>query len=168
MSIAESLLPEFDQEMATTRKLLERIPEAQASWRPHPKSWTLGQLAVHLAVLPMWGTVTLRQTELDLSPPGGPGFASPQFQSSAAVLKLFDENVNEARTAIAGATDGDLLVPWTLKNGGAVVFSLPRIAVMRSFVISHTIHHRGQFTVYLRLQNVPLPPIYGPTADTQT
>jgi len=166
MSIAESLLPEFDQEMAATRQLLARTPEAEAAWKPHPRSWNLGQLAIHLAMLPTWMVVTLQQTELDMNPPGGSSYRSPEFQSTAALLALFDESVRNARAAVAAASDQDFMVPWTLKNGGTTVFSLPRVAVVRSFVMNHGIHHRGQYTVYLRLRDVPLPSIYGPTADT--
>jgi uncharacterized damage-inducible protein DinB len=166
MSIAASLLPEFDHEMSTTRQLLERTPEAQAAWKPHAKSMSLGELAVHLAVIPMWGVATLTQTELDIDPPGGPAYTPSPFQSTAALLRLFDENVTKARAVLAAASDEAFMVPWTLKDGGAQVFSLPRLAVMRSFVMNHLIHHRGQYTVYLRLHDVPLPSVFGPTADT--
>ncbi|MGH7701736.1 MAG: DinB family protein [Gemmatimonadales bacterium] len=165
MSIAESLLPEFDQEMAATRRLLERTPETQAAWKPHAKSTPLGQLAVHIAMLPGWTIMTLQQTELDLNPPGGPGFTMPAFQSTAALLALFDEGVKGARAAIAATSDRDFMVFWTLKNSGATVLTLPRVAVVRSFVLNHLIHHRGQYDVYLRLRDVPLPQLYGPTAD---
>ena len=165
MSIADAALPEFDQEMTNTRKVLERVPDAHTSWKPHPKSWAMGELAVHLASLPMWTTVTLKQTEVDLNPPGGPGFTPPVFTSTADALKMFDENVKNGRAAIAGSSDADFMVPWSLKKGGKTVFSLPRVVVLRSFVLNHIIHHRGQMTVYLRLKDVPLPAIYGPSAD---
>ena len=166
MPIAQALLPEFDHEMAGTRAVLERIPEAKVGFRPHPKSWTLGELGLHLANLPTWATLTLTRPELDLAPPGGPPFTSPKFESAAASVRLLDENVAKARTLIAGATDADLMTMWSLKNAGATVFTLPRLAVLRSMVLSHMIHHRGQLTVYLRMCDVPLPPIYGSTADT--
>lgn len=166
MTIAQSLLPEFDHEMETTRTLLERVPDAQGGWKPHPKSMTLGRLAVHLAELPGWALMALQQAELDLNPPGGPTYTPPRFESTAALLTLFNANVRNARAALAAATDAQMMVTWTLKNGGKTVFSLPRGAVFRSFVMNHGIHHRGQLSVYLRLQNVPLPSIYGPTADT--
>ena len=165
MSIAEALLPEFDQEMASTRKLLERTPETHASWKPHTKSWDLGGLAVHIATLPGWITSTLTQTELDLNPPDGSKFTYPKFQSTAALLALHDDSVKGARAAIAATSDRDFMVPWALKSGGATLFSLPRVAVVRSFALNHLFHHRGQYTVYLRLRDVPLPQIYGPTAD---
>jgi uncharacterized damage-inducible protein DinB len=114
----------------------------------------------------MWGVATLTQTELDIDPPGGPAYTPSPFQSTAALLRLFDENVTKARAALAATSDEAFMVPWTLKDGGAQVFSLPRLAVMRSFVMNHLIHHRGQYTVYLRLHDVPLPSVFGPTADT--
>jgi uncharacterized damage-inducible protein DinB len=166
MTLAQMLVPEFDQEMRTTRSLLERFPEAERGWRPHPKSMTLGQLAAHVATIPVWGTTTLVQTEFDMSPPGGPSFKTPEIESTAGLLALFDENVAGARAALAKASDADLGVVWTLKNAGATIFAMPRAAVFRAFVMSHLIHHRGQLSVYLRLRDVPLPSIYGPTADT--
>ena len=165
MSIAQSILPEFDHEMATTRKLIERTPIAQMAWKPHEKSMSLGQLVAHLATLPGWGVVTMAQTELDLNPPGGEGYKTPSFDSVEGLLAEFDKNVAGSRAAIAAAADGDFMVGWSLKNGGHTVFTLPRIAVLRSFVMNHVIHHRGQYSVYLRLNNVPLPSMYGPTAD---
>ena len=165
MAIKESILPEFDHEMATTRKLLERIPEQNAGWKPHAKSMSLGHLGVHLAQLPLWGAVTMGQTELDLSPPGGSPYKTPEFESTGAVLAAFDEHVRQAREAIAAASDPDFMVPWTLKNGGQSIFTLPRVATLRSFVLNHVIHHRGQLSVYLRLRDVPIPSIYGPSAD---
>src|SRR5262245_8280636 len=129
MPIAETLLPEFDHEMATTRKLLERLPEAQASWKPHPRSWNLGQLALHIVNLPTWVGMARQKTEFDLSPPGGASTPPRQFESAAATLRLFDENVKNARAAIAAASDDDFRVKWTLKKAGAPVFSLPRAGV---------------------------------------
>lgn len=165
MPMAQALLPEFDHEMALTRTVLERIPEEKVAFRPHAKSWTLGELGVHLANLPVWAVFTLAQSELDLAPPGGPALQSPRFESAAATVRQFDENVARARALIAAAGDADLMTPWSLKRGGATILSLPRAAVLRSMVLNHMIHHRGQLTVYLRLCDVPLPPIYGRTAD---
>jgi uncharacterized damage-inducible protein DinB len=166
MSIAESLLPEFDREMGLTRQLLERVPEGKASWKPHPKSFSLGDLSLHLANLPSWAAVTMKQTEFDANPPGGSGFTPPKFESTAAMVKTLDDNVKTTRGVIAGASDGEMMVMWTFKNAGKTVFSMPRVAVLRSFVMNHMIHHRGQLTVYLRQLDVPLPQIYGPTADS--
>lgn len=165
MAIKESILPEFDHEMATTRKLLERVPEQDAAWQPHAKSMTLGRLAIHLATLPAWGTMTMAQTEFDMNPLGGQPFQNPPFETTAGALAAFDENVARTRAAIAAASDQDFMVPWSLKNGGQTIFSMPRVAVLRSFVVNHVIHHRGQLSVYLRLRDVPIPSIYGPTAD---
>lgn len=165
MTLAATLLPEFDHEMATTRRVLERVPDAHRDWRPHEKSWPLGGLAIHVANVPFWQQVTLETSELDLAPPGGPAFDSPVFTSTAAALALFDRNVAGARAALAAASDADLAAPWTLAKGGRAVFTLPRVAAIRTFVLSHLIHHRGQLTVYLRLKDVPLPAIYGPSAD---
>lgn len=165
MAIKDAILPELDHEMATTRKLLERVPEERADWKPHPRSMSLGDLSAHLANIPFWGTMTMQVPELDLNPPGGPGFKSPTFESTRATLARFDENVRQAREAVAAASDQDFMVPWTLKNGGQAIFTLPRVAVVRSFVLSHMIHHRGQLSVYLRLNDVPVPSIYGPSAD---
>lgn len=159
MTIAQSLLPEFDQEMASTRKLLERVPSEQARWKPHPKSFALGHLAQLVAMIPGWVTNTLRQTELDLA--RAPGYS---FETTAALLQEFDKHVGEARAALASAKDADLRVSWTLRQGDRGLFTAPRGTVVRMH-ISHLIHHRGQLTVYLRLLDVPLPSIYGPTAD---
>jgi uncharacterized damage-inducible protein DinB len=165
MSIAESVLPEFDNEMATTRVMLARAPEDKAGWKPHPKSYSLGDLVTHLANLPSWTPLTLNETELDLNPPGGPAWTPPTYQGREACLATFDRNVSQARECIAKTSDAEFLVPWTLKSGGQVAFSLPRVVVLRSFVLNHVIHHRGQLSVYLRLNEVPLPSVYGPTAD---
>lgn len=165
MAIAQSLLPEFDHEMSTTRALLERVPEDRAAWKPHPRSTALGDLAAHLAQLPGMASMVIGQDEVDMNPPGEPGFTPPGFSTTAALLETFDANVARARAAIAGAADEAMGVTWSLKSGGHAIFSMPRVAVLRSFVMNHVIHHRGQLSVYLRLNEVPLPSIYGPTAD---
>lgn len=165
MPIARTILSEFNHEMANTRKVLERVPEEQAAWRPHPKSYSLGDLAMHIANLPAWAVATVKQDELDFDPPGGKRDAKRAFDTRKALLELFDTNVVAAVSAIADASDDEMKKSWTLKNKGMPVFSLPRVQVLRSFVMNHMIHHRGQLTVYLRLKNVPLPAIYGNTAD---
>lgn len=164
MSIAESVLPEYDHEMATTRRCLERVP-GNVTWKPHAKSFSLGDLAAHLANLPVWGIMTMQRTELDLNPPGGPGWVPPGYGSRDANLATFDENVKNLRAVLAGASDPDYLTGWSLKNAGQTVFTMPRVVVIRSFVLNHMIHHRGQLTVYLRMQDVPVPSVYGPSAD---
>lgn len=165
MALSEALLPEFDQEMATTRKVLERIPESRLGWKPHAKSPTLGWLATHLAVLPMWMSTTIEKDSFDAAPEGGGTPLAPEATSRQEVLELFDKNVAAARAALAGANDEHLGKPWTLLAGGRTVFTLPRAATLRSFVISHMIHHRAQLGLYLRLNDVPVPAIYGPSAD---
>jgi uncharacterized damage-inducible protein DinB len=159
MSIAEGLLPEFDQEMATTRKLLERVPSDKGPWKPHPKSFPLGHLAQLVATMPGWLTRTLRDTEIDLAMSSG-----DSFETTETLLGEFDRHVREAREALSSAKDADFTVLWSLKNGNRVLFTAPRGAVVRSH-LNHLIHHRGQLSVYLRLNDVPLPSIYGPTAD---
>jgi len=162
MSIADALLPEFDQEMATTRRLLERVPDGQGEWRPHAKSFPLGHLAQLVAWMPGWVTSTLRDTALDLS--AHPGYT---FEPTAKLVALFDENVRGAREAIRTTPDTDYDVLWSLKRGDQVLMSLPRRVLVRQH-INHLIHHRGQLTVYLRLRDVPIPSIYGPTADERS
>lgn len=167
MSIAATVLPEFDSEMATTRTMLERVPDARAQWTPHVKSRTLGELASHIGNLPRLGLITMETDELDVSPANGAGAATAQFESTAALMRTFDNNVHRARAAIESASDSDMMEPWTLRRAGKTVWTLPRAAVLRSFILSHMIHHRGQLSVYLRLNDVPLPPVYGPSADTR-
>jgi uncharacterized damage-inducible protein DinB len=167
MSLVQTLLPEFDHEMASTRRLLEIIPEADAAWRPHPKSYSLGDLAAHIALLPLWGNFVLRQPELDLGLPANASIAQAPFTAVAELLDQFDRHVRESRAALLSTSDAAMDVVWTLKNRGATVFSAPRAGVLRSFILSHLIHHRGQLSVYLRLRDVPLPSLYGPTADSR-
>jgi uncharacterized damage-inducible protein DinB len=159
MSIAEGLLPEFDQEMATTRTLLARVPSDKGPWKPHPKSFPLGHLAQLVATMPGWLTQTLRHTEIDLATSQG-----YSFETTDTLLREFDRHVREAREALASGQDADFTVLWSLKKGPEVLFTAPRGAAVRSH-LNHLIHHRGQLSVYLRLNDVPLPSIYGPTAD---
>src|SRR5687767_7721402 len=167
MAIAESILPEFDHETATTRTLLERVPAEKAEWKPHVKSMSLGQLAMHIANLPRWASIALERTEFDTNPPEGARDTSPPFESPSQLLQNYDANVSAARALLVRTTDPEFMVQWALKNGGKTMFSMPRVAVLRSFVLNHAVHHRGQLSVYLRLLDVPIPNIYGPTADTQ-
>lgn len=167
MAIAESILPEFDHETATTRTLLERVPEDKAGWKPHEKSMALGQLAMHIANIPQWASIALERTAYDTNPPGE-RVTSPSFESAPNLLQTYDANVSAARALLARTTDAEFMVQWTLKSGGKNMYSMPRVAVFRSFVLNHAVHHRGQLSVYLRLLDVPIPNIYGPTADTQS
>jgi uncharacterized damage-inducible protein DinB len=164
MSLSQSLLPEFDHEAANTRKVLERVPEDRPDFKPHPKSMTLARLAGHVAELPVWAGRTLSSDSLDIQP-GTPGQKPHVMTSRKELLEFFDKNVSEARAAIAAASDEDFSKPWTLLAAGRKVFTLPKSAVLRSFVLSHSIHHRAQLGVYLRLNDVPVPSIYGPSAD---
>ncbi|MGE3273733.1 MAG: DinB family protein [Vicinamibacterales bacterium] len=167
MSIADALLPEFDREMAVTRRVLERVPDGQFDWKPHAKSMSLGRLAEHLAELPQWVGATVGHSELDLATARRPeGYTSPATRE--AVLAMHDRTAAEARTSLSGRTDAELLAPWTLKSGGKEVFTMPKAAVLRSFVMNHLVHHRGQMTVYLRMLDQPVPSVYGPSADEQT
>lgn len=165
MPIAQSLLPEFDHEMGTTRTLLEIVPEAHWSFKPHPKSMSLGQLASHIPMLlSIWGVTTLKESGFDMSPEGGA--ERPKIESVASLLAIYDQAVQDVRAALAATSDEAMRETWTLSRGDQTIFSLPRVAVFRSFILNHIIHHRGQLSVYLRLQDVPLPSIYGPSADT--
>jgi uncharacterized damage-inducible protein DinB len=165
MGIAQSLLPEFDQEMANTRKTLERVPDDKFAWKPHPKSGAMGWLAGHLANLPYWAVMALKQDSLDVAPAGGPPFKLPETKNRKQVLEVFDQNVADARQGIAAATDSQLMQPWSLLKTGQTIMTMPKVVVLRSFVLNHMIHHRAQMGVYLRLNDLPVPSIYGPSAD---
>jgi len=165
MSLSEMILPEFEQEMANTRRTLERVPDEKFEWKPHEKSSSLGGLATHLANIPSWTTNTFEKDELDIAPPDAPPFRLEQAKSTADLLAAFDKNVADAQAALAAATDERWFGKWSLLRGGDTIMTLPRAAVMRGFVLSHLIHHRAQLGVYLRLLDVPVPAIYGPSAD---
>ncbi|HKS04912.1 MAG TPA: DinB family protein [Gemmatimonadaceae bacterium] len=159
MTISATLLPEFDQEMKTTRRTIERVPSDRGEWKPHPKSFSVGHLAQLLSWMPGWITNAVSSTELDLAKAGG-----YSYESTETLLALFDKNVKEARAALTSAADADFSVEWSLKMAGKVLFSAPRRVIVRQH-ISHLVHHRGQMSVYLRLLDVPVPSMYGPTAD---
>ena len=165
MAIAAALLPEFDNEMATTRKVLERVPADKFGWRPHDKSMPFGKLASHVATLPSWAVNGIELDELDIAPVGQPPYTVPEAASSEELLATFDKCAADARAAIAGASDETLMQTWTLLKGGQKVLAMPRVAVLRVFVMNHVVHHRGQLSVYLRLNDIPVPSIYGPSAD---
>jgi uncharacterized damage-inducible protein DinB len=162
MPIRDMLLPEFDQEMANTRKMLERVPENRFDYQPHPKSMTLGRLAGHIADLPGWAVHAMQLEVLELDPKKLTPFLP---KSRKELLDTFDKHVREGRVAIAAATDEQLAVLWTLKASGKTILILPRIAVLRGVVMNHVIHHRAQMSVYLRLNEVEVPGMYGPSAD---
>jgi uncharacterized damage-inducible protein DinB len=159
MTIAQTLIPEFDEEMATTRRVLERVPSDKGAWKPHPKSFPLGHLAQLVSRMPGWLTNAIQKSELNLG-----GFGGYTLEDTRTLLQEFDRVVAEARSAIASATDGDFALPWSLKHGDMVLLTSTRGTVVRQ-TINHLVHHRGQLTVYLRLLDVPIPSIYGPTAD---
>src|SRR4051812_121191 len=161
MPIIDALLPEFEHEMANTRRVLERVPDDRLGWRPHPKSWTMGALATHLATLPSWTAETINRTELDVMPAGQPPQRPVEVRSREELLARFDGHLAAARAALMDVSDAALLQNWTLLSGGKPILTLPRAAVLRSFVLSHTIHHRAQLGVYLRLNDIAVPAIYG-------
>jgi uncharacterized damage-inducible protein DinB len=162
MTFAEMFLSEFDSEMATTRRVLERIPEENLAWKPHQKSMTLGRLAGHVAELPGLGIGIVKYERFSQ----GIGKRTPLVAASRQeALRAFEENVAATRAAVAAGSDAELMKPWSLDVQGKTLFSLPRIAALSGFMLRHLVHHRGQLSVYLRLNNVPVPMIYGPSAD---
>ena len=165
MSISQALLPEFDHEVATTRKVLDRLPEDKYGWKPHEKSFTAGRLASHIAEMGQWGSITMVTNFLDIAPDGKQAFPPLNAATKAELLGAFDKMMTESRAALAAASDETFMGSWTLKQNGQNLMTMPRVAVIRSFVMNHIIHHRGQLSVYLRLLDVPVPSIYGPSAD---
>ena len=163
MTISELLLPEFDQEMASTRRLLERVPEEKFAWKPHAKSFSMGDLASHVVNMLQWTVDTMEKPEFDLAGVT-PEAMNKAAKNRAELLAWFDANVSNARAALQ-KSDADYQVPWTLKKGSQVFFTMPRYTCVRSFCLNHIIHHRAQLTVYLRENDVPVPGLYGPSAD---
>lgn len=161
MNFIRALLAEFDQEMAATRRTLERLPDGKGDWKPHEKSMPLNRLANHVAETPGWVAATLQQEFLDL-----PETYQPEILGSREeILAAFDKRVAEARQAIEALDLASLDQTWTLRFGGKTVLSMPRYQVLRGLVLNHLIHHRAQLGVYLRLNGIPVPGIYGPSAD---
>lgn len=165
MPLIDALLPEFDREMGLTRKLLDRVPDGQFDWKPHPTSVTLGRLAEHLTEMPLWAAMTMTQSALEITTQRPPDYQRPATRE--AVLVMFDTNLKGGRVNLVGKSDGEFMAPWTLKAGGKEVFTMPKLAVMRNFVLNHMVHHRGQLSVYLRMLGVKIPSIYGPSGDEQ-
>lgn len=166
MAISTGIIHEFNHEMAGVRKMIALSPShTKFDWRPHPRSMTLGALTGHLVGLPTFGTLTLQGTELDLAARDKWELLGEAPFSPETALKTFDKNVKETAAAIEGTDDNSWMTPWTLKKGGHVIFTLPRLAVFRTSVLSHMIHHRAQLGVYLRLLDIPIPGTYGPSAD---
>lgn len=167
MPIKDAFLAEFDHEMAATRKVLERVPDEKFSFQPHPKSFTIGALMTHIVQIPGWGSTAMSMDEFDLEPGGKKYEPPPNFTKATEVLTAFDKAVGECRSAME-KDDRYYLSEWKMAKNGKVVLAMPRIAVMRSFVLNHLYHHRGQMTVYLRLAGLSVPEVYGPTADEGT
>ena len=162
MAFKDAFLPEYDHEMGTTRRLLERVPEDRLDWQPHKKSMTLGRLATHMAEIPHWTQTIIKDSVFTMD---GRPYEPKSITCRADLLKLFDDTVAAARALIAPVSDAELMGTWTMRAGGHDVVSAPKASLLRSFVMNHVIHHRGQLSVYLRENDVPLPSIYGPTAD---
>lgn len=165
MTIAEAYLAEFGPEMAKTRSMLERVPDNALDYKPHEKSMSMGRLAGHVAEMAGWVAPTVQLDELDIAPADGPAFEFFVSQSQAATLEHFDTLVAQAKEAVAGVSDEAMLKPWTLLMTGNVLFTMPRIESLKTMVLNHIIHHRAQLSVYLRMNNVPIPGMYGPSAD---
>jgi uncharacterized damage-inducible protein DinB len=165
MSQIQALIEELEQEAATTRRYLERVPAGRDDYRPHAKSMPLARLAGHVAEMPVWGKLTMELAELDLNPPGGEPMKGFSSGSAQELVEFFERSVAEMRAALLAANDDELSKPWTLKGGEQIYFTMPKGAVLRSFVYSHLVHHRAQLGVYLRLNDIPVPSAYGPTAD---
>ena len=163
MTIAELLLPEVDQEMAATRRVLERVPDDKLGWKPHDKSWSMGDLASHIVNMIRWTDVTMNATEFDIADVP-PEQMNPVAASRTQLLEWFDANAAAARAALQ-KSDADYFVPWSLKHGGKALFTMPRYSCIRSYFLNHVVHHRAQLGVYLRLNDLPVPGLYGPSAD---
>jgi len=165
MGLSEALLPEFDQEMENTRKTLERVPDGKFDCKPHEKSGTMGWLAAHVASIPEWMSMTIETESLDMAPNGVAMQPPPPPKTRKELLGQFDKHVAKSRKSLAGASDADLMKNWAFLNNGRELFAMPRIACLRTRFMNHIIHHRAQLGVYLRLNNIPVPAIYGPSAD---
>jgi uncharacterized damage-inducible protein DinB len=168
MSIAKSILPEFEQEMAGTRKVLERIPDNKLDWKAHEKSNTIGWVACHLAEIPGWVEGTLTQDTWEINPEGGEPYQSPKLGSRQAILDLFDANVAAAKERFHSTPDEEFAKSWSLLSGGVTLMTMPKLEVIRTWVLNHTIHHRAHLCVYLRLNDIPVPGLYGSSGDEQS
>jgi uncharacterized damage-inducible protein DinB len=166
MSIAAGMLPEIEMELANTRTVLAALPESSFSFKPHAKSFAMKELASHVANMVGWGTMTLNTDSFDVAPVGQPPMKEPAHESTAALVDAFDRNAAEFKATLAAASDDSLLTPWSLLVAGQANFTMPRVAVLRSMIMNHLIHHRAQLTVYMRLCDLPVPAIYGPSADS--
>lgn len=165
MAIKDSFLIELEHEAPVTRRFLERVPEDRLGWKPHDKSMTLGRLASHIGELPGWGEIVLSEDGFDMAPPGSEPPTGADLGRVEEIVSVYDENVEKLRERLASTSDEDFMRLWTLKRGGQEIFSAPRVGVLRTSVLNHMVHHRAQLSVYLRLNDVAVPPSYGPTAD---
>jgi len=162
MNLIDPVLAELAHESATTRRLLDRVPERHLAWKPHEKSMTLGRLATHIAEIPGWVGSIVEKDEFDIA---AGGYVPPTIDRVPEIVAMFDRNVAAATETLKRLSNDRLLAKWQLKKKGQLVVEMPRMGMIRTLLMNHLIHHRGQLSVYLRLQNVPLPSIYGPTAD---
>ena len=165
MTIGASMLPEYDMELANTRRTLERVPDDKFDWKIHDKSNTIGWVANHLADIPSWVEMILNHDSFDVEPVAGQPYQSPQETSTADILQLFDRNVAQGRALLESVEDAKLFENWSLQRTGETILTLPRLAVLRTWVLNHTIHHRAHLCVYLRVNDIPVPGLYGPSAD---
>ena len=165
MTLGQILMAELKHEAVSTRKMLERIPAGKLAWKPHEKSMSLEQLAGHIVNMFSWTNVTLKQDELDFAKSD---YKPKAYREASELVADFDKNIEDAVETLSNISNEEMAQTWTMRNGEQIYFTMPRTAVMRTFVMNHIIHHRGQLSVYLRLLDVPLPSVYGPTADEQT
>lgn len=161
MRIIDGLLAELEQEAQTTRRVLERVPQAHLSWKPHPKSMSLGQLALHVATVP--GSVAQLASQDTIPEP--PKAVQPEAATAAELVPALTASVAQARTLLSHFDDAAMMKTWRLLSNGRELMAMPRVAVVRAIMLNHWYHHRGQLLVYLRMHDVPLPSVYGPTAD---
>lgn len=165
MTISQMLLNEFDSEMANTRKTLDRVPSDKLAWKPHDKSMSMGRLAGHIAEMLQWATITMKDDSFDIAPPGAEPYQPFAPASASEIVAAFDAALPPLRQAIAAASDEDFMKQWSLLQAGTTLMAMPRFACVRGMIFNHIIHHRAQLSVYLRLNDVPVPSLYGPSAD---
>ena len=162
MNLSEQIAAQLKHEAATTRRMLERLPAEDFGWKPHEKSMPLGKLAVHIVEMTGWITETIKKEQIDFA---AGDYVPVEVESTEELIKFFDKTLSSCLDTLNGVPDEHFLQPWSLRNGEEVYFTMPRIAVIRGMCLSHTIHHRGQLSVYMRLRDIPVPSIYGPSAD---
>jgi uncharacterized damage-inducible protein DinB len=165
MKLTDLFLADLEREVPASRRVLERVPDGSYDWKPHPKSMQMGYLSTLVATMPSWIDTMVNQDELDFAPKGGSTYKAPELRTDAQLVQALEESVEKARAALKGTTDEHLLTSWRLLAGGHVVAEMPRHIQIRDGVLNHWAHHRGQLTVYLRLNDVPVPSVYGPSAD---